>query len=375
MKARTLAASLLATAVACGDGEQTPASSLARPVVVAPVVVEDVKDRIEATGELLAPNQADIAAEVSGRITEMLVNEGSPVAAGQLVLSIDPGRRRLEIQRTRARMGEAEAELRGEERDVERIRRLRGSNVASQTQLEQAETQLQLARSRLEAARAEAGVAERALRDANVDAPFAGLVVRHLVSRGEFVSLGQKLFELVSLDPVEVEFYLAEVDSGRVRLGQNVDVRVAPHPGEVFRATVSVISPTIDPRTRTLRVKATLPNGDGRLRPGLFARADLGVAERKGVKMIPEEAILQRSDGSVVYRMRPGNRVERVVVETGVYRNGTVEVRSGLDASDRVVTRGQSYLIDGAVVVPRDIEGLPLAHDSNGAPATVGAKR
>ena len=73
--------------------------------------------------------------------------------------------------------------------------------------------------------------------------------------------------------------------------------------------------------------------------------------------------------------MRPGNRVERVVVETGVYRDGTVEVRSGLEPSDAIVIRGQSYLVDGALVVPRNREGLPLADDSNGAPATVGAKR
>ena len=97
---------------------------------------------------------------------------------------------------------------------------------------------------------------------------------------------------------------MAEVDSSRVQPGQTVDVRVAPFPDEVFQATVTLVSPTIDPATRTLRVKATLANAEGRLRPGLFARADLGVSTRDDVLMIPEEAVLQRADG----RSRSGSR-------------------------------------------------------------------
>jgi membrane fusion protein (multidrug efflux system) len=156
---------------------------------------------------------------------------------------------------------------------------------------------------------------------------------------------------------VQVEFSVAEVDSGRVRVGQEVDVRVAPHPGRVFRATVSVVSPTIDPRTRTLRVKGALPNEDHALRPGLFARVDLGVAERSDVLLIPEESILRRADGAVVFRLGEDNRVERRVVETGIHRDGAVEVVRGLSPGDRVVARGHATLVDGELVVPRDPDG------------------
>ena len=184
--------------------------------------------------------------------------------------------------------------------------------------------------------------------------------MKTLRSPGEFVIAGQKLFELVSLDPVEVEFHLPEVDSSRVRQGMPVEVRVAPYPDEVFRATLSVISPTIDSRTRTLRVKGLIANPDGRLRPGLFARVDLGVELRRNVTLIPEEALLQRADGRVIYRIVDGERVERRVVEIGVIRDGFVEVRAGLSGDDVVVLRGHADLLDGSRIVSRDAAGALL---------------
>jgi membrane fusion protein (multidrug efflux system) len=338
--------------LACGGDADTQALRLP-PVTVEPVRIQTLEDRIEATGELLAPERAEIAAEVPGRVTEIRVAEGSRVEAGTIVLEIDPERRKLEVASAGAQLAEAKAALVEMQRDAERIRTLHGRNVASDSRLDQAETQLALARSRQEAAEAALGVAQRALRDASVSAPFAGFVAQRRVSRGEFVNAGQPLFELVALDPIEVELHLPEVDAGRVRLGQPLELSVAPHPGEVFRATLTYVSPTIDPRSRTLRVKAALANPEGRLRPGLFARADLGVAEREGVAMIPEEAILQRADGAVAFRLL-GERVERVRVETGVHRDGWVEVLKGLGPTDRVVVRGHADLSDGMAVAVQE---------------------
>ena len=344
---------------ACGDNEEAPGVT-APPVAVAPVEVVDVMDRIEATGQLIARDQARIAAEVAGRITEVLADEGSAVEPGAEVLRIDPERRELERDNVRARLAEAQAGVREREREVQRVRQLHKRQVASRAQLDQAETELELSRARLAAAEAQLGVAERALRDASVSAPFAGLIARRLVSVGEFVSVGQELFELVALDPIDVEFHLAEVDSSRVQIGNRVEVRVAPYPDEVFQARVGVISPTIDPRTRTLRVKAELENVDGRLRPGLFARADLGVNHRKGVALVPEEAILQRADGAVVFRLIQDSRVERRVIESGRHRDGKVEVLKGLSGEHVVVVRGHTGLVDGARVTVRDHAGNPV---------------
>jgi len=128
-----------------------------------------------------------------------------------------------------------------------------------------------------------------------------------------------------------------------------------------------VVSPTIDRRTRTLRVRALIENADGRLRPGLFARANLGVAHREGVILVPEEAVQQRADGAVVFRVLDGNRVERRIVTLGSMREGEVEIRSGLSPDDHVVSRGHSDLVDGSVIAPRNPDGSPLAGAGAGA--------
>jgi membrane fusion protein (multidrug efflux system) len=274
-----------------------------------------------------------------------------------VVLEIDPELRQLEVASQRARVAEALAQQADGRRESRRLESLRDRGVASQADVDAADTQLQLARSRLEAAQAQLGLAERTLADSSVAAPFAGRVARRYVSEGEFVAVGAPLFDLVALGDMEVEFHLAERDSSLVSDGDRVDVRVSPFPDEVFPAHVTVISPTIDPRTRTLRVKARVENAEGRLRPGLFARADLGVSERLDVVMIPEDAILVRSDGSVVFRMKGPNEVERVQIETGVHREGLVEVVTGLSADDVVVVRGQNRLIDGSVVAVRTADG------------------
>jgi len=351
---------LLAPLVGCRAGDDREELG-APPVMIANVEVVDLEERIDATGELVAKEEAQIASEVSGRITEILVDEGEAVETEQVLLEIDPERRNLELADARAGLAETEAALGEQKRDYQRAKTLHERGIASDADLDQAETALALARSRGEAARARVGVAERAVRDASVRAPFAGLIARREVSRGEFVNVGQSLFELVALDPVEVEFYLAERDSSRVVVGQEVRVAVAPFPAETFHGVVTVISPIIDVRTRTLRVKAQIENPDGRLRPGLFARADLGIAVREAILLVPEEAILLRSDGSVVFRRTEGNRVERVIVETGEHRGNRVEIAHGLEPYDQVVTRGQTRLVDGALVAPRNADGTAVS--------------
>jgi membrane fusion protein (multidrug efflux system) len=331
------------------------------PVTIAPVVTMDLEDRIEATGQLVARDHAEIAAEVAGRVTEILVEEGSAVSGREVVLTIDPERRNLERDSARARLDEARAQQREQQRDFDRVAELREKGVASESRREQAETALKLAGARVAAAEAELGVLDRALRDARVAAPFDGMIARRLVSRGEYVTQGQKLFELVALDPIEVEFFVPEIDSSRVATGQTVDVRVAPFPDESFDGQVTIVSPTIDPRSRTLRVKAQLANRDGQLRPGLFARIDLGVALRPAVPMVLEEAVLRRAEGSIAFRTRGDNRVERVAVETGTHHAGYVEVVKGLAPGDLVVARGGDRLSDGQVVVPRNPDGTLLA--------------
>jgi membrane fusion protein, multidrug efflux system len=164
-----------------------------------------------------------------------------------------------------------------------------------------------------------------------------------------------------------VEFSVAERDSARVHIGQSVDVKVAPYPDESFQGEVTVISPTLDSKTRTLRVKARIANSDGRLRPGLFARTDLGVATREGALLVPEEAVLQRADGEVVFVTTADNHARRVVVKTGLQRDGRVEILEGVAPGDEVIVRGHAALVDGTPISRQSTGGEPEEQSINAA--------
>jgi membrane fusion protein (multidrug efflux system) len=210
------------------------------------------------------------------------------------------------------------------------------------------------------------GVARRALAESSVSAPFAGLVARRYVQLGEFVQKGTDLYEIVALDPLEAIFSLTELDTQRVRVGQKIQISVGAFPDRTFAGEVSFVSPTVDPMTRTLRIKAQVDNTEGLLRPGLFARVSLGVARRENVLMVPAEALIQRANGVSVYRVLGSDaaegRVERVTVETGSQVGSMVEVRGEvLRAGDRVVRRGHGGLADGMVVVVVDGQQAAVA--------------
>lgn len=328
-------------------------------VITSPVVAVDLEHRIEVTGELQASLHTVVSAEVGGTITQVTADTGQAVEKGQILLEIDPQRRRLELETAQARVSQAEASQTQQRRQTERVRSLQRQGVTSSSQLDEADLQLQLATSRLSSERAMLALAKKALDDATVRAPFAGVAGTRHVNLAAFVQVGTPLIELVALDPLEVVFHVAEIDSAVIRKGQRVDVRVAPYPSESFPATVDVISPTMESASRTLRVKATLPNPKARLRPGLFARADLGVSLRQGVVMVSDEAVLQRADGAVVFRVVDGPRVERRAVELGTFHDHLVEVRSGLTPGDVVVTRGHMDLVDGMVVQVVEGEDKP----------------
>lgn len=335
----------------------TSACSDAAPPEALPPLVElvrvesfDLEDRIESTGELRAVERSTIAAEISGRITEILRDAGDAVAANEILLRIDPEKRELELANVRARLAETKAASSEAKREQRRIAQLHERGATSESQLDSANTALESAESRQRAAEAQLGEAERALRDADIRAPFAALVAQRMVSRGEYVVPGTSLYDLVAMDPIKVEFHLPERDSGRVTLDQPVAVRVAPLPDRVFEARISMVSPVIDPRTRTLRVEARLANPEGSLRPGLFARIDVGVARRSGVVIVPEESVMQRALGPIVFTVDDDSRVHQRDVRTGNHRRGAVEIESGVQPGEWVVTSGQSRLLDGLMV-------------------------
>lgn len=301
--AASLTAGFFAVIVAGCRPEAPAVQAPARSVIVVRSETRDIEERIVATGQLLAKRRAQVASQVDGEVTQVFADEGDSIEAGEVLLAIDPELRALEKQYAKARRNEMQLRQAEAQREAARVRELSERSVASQAMLDHAEAALHTAQ-------AQDGPSKHSLESRRGRCTmrmsvrvFSGILARRYVGIGEYVRRGDALFDLVSAAPLEFEFHLPEREAGRVRVGLPLHVKVTPYPDDEFPATISMVSPTVDPRTRTLRVKAHIANDDGLLKPGFFARADLGIDRRENVVMVPDEAVLQRSDGTVLFRV------------------------------------------------------------------------
>ena len=272
--ALSLFLALLATGTlaACsgGDADQTaggPPGGGMPPMAVEAVTVkaEPLQAGLSTVGTLRADESVVIRPEVNGRLVKIHFDEGQRVSQGDPLFSLD-------ASVTQADLREAQATLENARRANERATDLGGRQLLSRSDVDSARAQLGVSQARVESARAQ-------LQKTTLVAPFSGVIGLREVSVGEVVSPGQALVNLVRLDPMEVDFSLPESELAQVSRGQKLSLAVDAYPGETFAGEVSAVEPVIDVNSRSARVRATVANADGRLRPGLFARVNLGVGD------------------------------------------------------------------------------------------------
>jgi membrane fusion protein (multidrug efflux system) len=315
-----------------GAAQRPPA-----PVETVRAATGRVADQVEALGTLSANEIVAIAPEVGGRITALHFREGQTVEQGAILIELDATIARAEREQARANLSVAQDAL-------ERNQTLVTRGAGTQVSLEQATAQLAIARANL-------AVSEARLEKLSIHAPFRGITGLRNVSVGAIIQPGQSIAGLTSVDPIKVDFGIPELFLSAARVGQSIDVSVDALPGRRFRGEVYAIDPVVDASGRALRLRATVANGDGALKPGLFARVNLTTAVREDAVLVPEAALVPSPTGqsSAVYLVRDGRAV-LANVRTGRRSDGSVEIVEGVAAGDAVVTAGQSRLADGAPV-------------------------
>jgi membrane fusion protein (multidrug efflux system) len=200
----------------------------------------------------------------------------------------------------------------------------------------------------LAAARAREELARVAFERTSIRAPFAGALGPRLVSPGDRVTRETPLVQLDAVESLKLVFTLPEMAVGAVRQDVPLTVTVQPFPGEVFRGAVYFVAPTLDPATRRLLIKARVENPARRLRPGHFASIKVEAARRENAIVVPAAALVQDAGGTFVWKIQPDGTGLRVPVELGLRRPGSVEVVSGLQAGDRIVSAGTHKVMPGA---------------------------
>lgn len=314
-----------------------PAAAPARalPVKVATVRTETLTDAVTAVGTLLANESVMIRPEIDGRIEAVHFQEGQLVRKGDRLVSLDAAE--VEAQLTSAI---AAANLNRSR--LKRSEELFEKKFISAQALDEARENLNQTNAR------EAEVRAR-LAKTEIRAPFEGVTGLRQVSPGAYVKAGQDIARLEGIGTLKLDFRVPEAYLRQIRSGQSLTVTVDAYAGESFSGTIYAIEPSVDEATRTVLLRARLPNPGVRLKPGMFARVSLVLAQRENALVVPEQAIVPRGDGRYVFRVVEGRAV-LTKVETGLRRPGEVEISSGLEAGQTIVADGQLRLQDGAAV-------------------------
>ncbi len=331
-----LAAALaLLIVAACGEPESAqPRGPRAAAVEIVRLDPQPFTDRIDLVGQLEAEESVMLRPEISGVVAEIGFDEGQTVTTGQVLFRL-----RDEEQRAELRAAVAERELAAD--IYQRTQELSQREVSAEAELDRARAELESAEAGVELARVE-------LDRMQIRSPFDGAVGARWVSPGDRVDSNTDLVQIDNIERLQLLFTLPEMAVSLARTGLTVSLSLAPFPDERFHGEVYFVSPTLDPASRRLLLKAWIPNPDGRLRPGQFATLDLEVEHIPDALLAPESAIVYDSSGAFVWRVAEGDVAERVDVELGPRTEGAVVVRSGLRAGDAVVSAGTHKVYPGA---------------------------
>ncbi len=330
--------------VACGNQQQGAtfagvagfggggSTITALPVVTQTVQIGTVSSFLTATTTLSAENSIDVIAGVSGPVTQVLVEEGDAVVSGQLLAAIDPTDAELSVREVQTHYDNAK-------RSYDRIAALAERNAASNEDVEKLLYDLEIRELALIRAR-------QTLGDTQIRAPIDGVVANRDVQVAGNVAANASLFTIVDMDPLLAIVHIPEAKRAQLRAGQRVIV--APERGSEAQGTLVRISPVVDPGSGTVKVTIEVASHSSLL-PGMFVTIRVPVETRRDVLVIPKRAVLIERDQNVVYRVRDAGAV-RSPVELGLSSGDIVEVRSGLEAGDAIVTVGQESLQDGMAV-------------------------
>jgi len=205
------------------------------------------------------------------------------------------------------------------------------------------------AQSRLKESEASLSLAKVRLEKSIIRAPFNGRLGLRQVSPGDFVQPGQAIVNLEDTDSIKVDFRIPEIYLGRVQVGQPVQVGVDVYPDQLFEGKIYAIDARIDNATRTVLIRARIPNPKGALHPGMFARVTLLLGERENAVFVPEQAVVPMGGDKFVYRVVDG-KAALTKVRLGLRKEGRVEIVEGVGPEETVITAGQMKLFDGAPV-------------------------
>ncbi len=304
---------------------------------------------VKAVGSVEAINGIEVANEVPGVVERIGFESGDTVSKGDILIRLDAA-----IDEAALRTRRAEAQL--AEQEFKRVSDLLPKRAVSQSQFDEA-------KANVDAARARVNEAEAQLNKKVIRAPFDGTLGLRMVDQGEYLPTGTPIVEINMLHPIYVDYTLSEKDLPRIATGYDVTATVAAIPGQTFDGEVSAINTSVNPETRTVRIRATVANPDNALRPGMFTTIQTKQPEDRDVVTVPQTAISYNTYGDFVFVVEENDEGELIVnrrtVQTGEVRDARVSVEEGLAEGEEVVAKGLLRLRAGQRVEVQETDDEP----------------
>ena len=299
------------------------------------VQVAKLPQALSAVGSLRSDETVMVRPEVTGRVAQIQFREGERVSKGQPLIKLDDSIQQADLAKARANLTLSKSKF-------DRSADLMTKGFLSSQARDEAENSYKVAQ-------AEAELMQARISKMSIRAPFAGTIGLRQVSVGDYVKEGQDLVNLESLDPLKVDFRVPEMALSRVRDGQTLQITLDALPDKAFDGRVVAINPLIDANGRSIVIRAQVPNREGSLRPGMFARVRLFTSGVQDTMLVPEESLFPLGEDKYVYKVVDG-KATRQKIEIGARRDGRVEVVNGLTPEDVVVTAGVIKLREGVAV-------------------------
>ena len=341
---------------ACQQGEQKTDEDKKEEDETPPVPVEisvpvrgDIFATYTGTAPIEAFAEANVIAKVDGEVRILHVEEGDMVQKNQVLATLDGDRLRLELS-------ESEARLRKMQRDFDRNKELLARDLISIGDFEKI-------RYDMEALEASYNLARLELDYTKIRAPISGVISERYIKLGNTIKTGDPVYRVTSLDPLVAYLFIPEREFRQISAGQPVLITIDALPNESVVASVTRVSPIVDPETGTFKITIEIPGTDRRIKPGMFGRMNIVYDKHENVLQVPRSAVIETAGQASIFVVEDGVGI-RKDVETGFSSGGMVESTAGLSDGEKVITVGHVGLKnDSKVVVINDDD------DESAAPA------
>ncbi len=321
-------------------------------IAVAAAHQQSLDRTAEVQGALFPREHAVMSSEVEGRVTEVVADFGDKVAAGQVMLKINPREYELRVETAQASLDQARAKLANSTARYNRARTLKESESISAEQFDQTASQMRVDQADTESADEALAMARKKLGDTEIKAPFSGSVQKRMVSLGEYVAPGKEIYELIATDPIKLRCPMPERFVPLARVGMPVNLAIDADQGTSYTGKITRIAPALDESSRTLLIEAEVANPDGALKPGFFAHVTMDLGHDRAL-FVPTAAVLRYAGVARVFIVEQGV-VRAREVTTGSVVGDQTEITGGLKEGDHVAVSDVDRLADGTAVVAKE---------------------